>query len=113
MVVAPASGLGGPDCRDFLGHVDADRAPGDAPPAADTAGHVELIEPRGELVGQPLPVTPLDALAEVAAVDAGEFGVEAAVPAADALGILQTQIRDVFDAGAKAGRAHQRAVGAG
>ena len=40
----------------LLGDVDADRAPGDAAPAADAARRAELVDPVGQLVGHPLPV---------------------------------------------------------
>ena len=48
--------LGRADRRQLLGHVDPDRAPGDAAAAADAARAVELVVPGAELVGQPLAV---------------------------------------------------------
>src|SRR5437870_3323602 len=102
-----------PDGRDLLGHVDADRAPGDAAPATDTARDIELVKPGGELVGEPLPVAAPDARPEVTAMYPGELGIEAAIPPADALRVFQAQVSDVFHAGAKAGWTDERAVGAG
>ena len=53
----PRSRLGCRDRRRLLGDVDADGTPGDAPPAPDAAGRVELVPPRRELVRHPLAVT--------------------------------------------------------
>ena len=43
--------------RDLLGDIDADRAPGDAAPAAHAARFAELVVPAGELVREPLAIT--------------------------------------------------------
>src|SRR5208337_1066777 len=96
----------------FLGDVDAGGAPGDAPPAADTARHVELVVPGAQLVGQPMPVPRCTGLAHTAAVDVGEIELVAGRPVLPALGVLTGQIADVFGAGAVAGRAYHRAVAA-
>ncbi len=46
-----------PQLSDRIGEVDPDRAPGDAAAAPDTADLAELIDPRRQLVHQPLPVS--------------------------------------------------------
>src|SRR5690348_8288026 len=99
-----------PDGRDLLGHVDTDRAPRDAPPAADAAGNIELVVPRGELVREPLPVAPAGARPEVAAVDLCELRIEAAIPTSDSLGILQAQVGHILHTRAKTGWADERAI---
>ena len=64
-------------------------------------------------MGHPLPVARPRRLADDAAVDVGEVGVEAGVPHAVALGLLPGEVGDVLDGRAEAGGAHHRAVGAG
>src|SRR5210317_900046 len=70
-----------PDGIGLFGDVDADRAPGDAAPAADAAGVAELVVPGGELVGQPLAVAAARRVADHTAGDVGVRRVEAGVPA--------------------------------
>src|SRR3990172_11495039 len=57
------------DCRDLLGDVDPDRAPGDAAAAADAPRRAELVEPGAELVRHPLPVARAPRRADAAAVN--------------------------------------------
>ena len=68
------------DDRQLLADVDADRAPGDAPPAADAAARAELVPPGRELVGQPLAVAILAVRPERATRDLREPVGEAANP---------------------------------
>src|SRR5450755_841477 len=49
--------VAGADGGGLFGDVDADWAPGDAPATADAAGRAELVDPGGQLVRHPLPVT--------------------------------------------------------
>ena len=48
--------VGRADHRDLLGHVDPHRAPRDAAAAADAPARPELVDPRRELVREPLAV---------------------------------------------------------
>ena len=66
--------------QQLLADIDPDRAPRDAAPAADAAGHPELIPPGAELVGEPLAIAVLRPRPEVAAGHLGEPEREAAVP---------------------------------
>src|ERR1700756_371455 len=98
----------------FFGDVDTGGAPGDAPPAADTARHAELVVPGAQFVSQPMPVAGRAGLADAAAtVDVGEVELKARRPVPPPLGVVTGQIADVFGAGAKARRAHHRAIAAG
>ena len=101
------------DRQELVAHVDPDGAPRDAAPAADAAGHAELVPPGAELVRQPLAIAVLGAWPEVAAGHLGEPEVEAAVPGSLRDRLDPVEIRDLRDAGAEAGRAHECAVGAG
>ncbi len=98
---------------DFLGQIDADRTPGDASPAPDAAGRAELVDPRGQLVRQPLAVSRADLVPHIAAVHVAEVDVEARIPLPVALDMLARQIADFVDRTAETGRADHRAVGAG
>src|SRR6478609_8591753 len=98
------------DRRDLLGDVDADRAPRDAAPAADAARAAELVEPRGQLVGHPLPVARPGRGPDAAAVQAGVIDGEAGVPALPALDVLAAEIGHGLDVRAEARRAGHRAV---
>ncbi len=69
----------------FRRDVDADRAPGDAPAAADAAGTAELVVPGAELVTEPLPVPARPRLPHAPAVHVGEVQLEAGRPALPAL----------------------------
>src|SRR5271166_2713852 len=96
------------------GDVDAGGAPGDASATADAARHAELVVPRAQFVGQPMAITRRAGLADAAAaVDVGEVELETRRPVTPALGVLTGEVADVLGAGAKAGRAHHRAVAAG
>src|SRR5674476_973217 len=68
-----------PDGPDFLGEVDAHGAPGDTASAAHTTRTTELVDPGGQLVGQPLAVTRPGRGADAAAVQIGEIHAEAGV----------------------------------
>src|SRR5579862_4539475 len=97
----------------FLGDIDADRAPGDATPAADAARGAELVDPACKLVRDPLPVARAPALAYAAAVQIGEIQREAGIPFADALGRRTCEVAVILDGGAEAGRADHGAIAAG
>src|SRR3954451_17367697 len=111
-IVSIARPLACSDGCQLLGDVDPDRAPGDAPTAADAAGAPELVEPRPELVGEPLAVARVPRGADAAAVDVRVVDRVARVPFAGPLGV-PGQVGVVLDAGAEARRAHERAVAAG
>src|ERR1035437_818776 len=99
------------ECGGFGGDVDADRAPGNATPAADTAGTAELIPPMRQLMGHPLAVARARLGTHGAPVHVGEVAGEAGIPAPHALGALAVEVAVVLDGGAEAGRAHHGAVG--
>src|SRR6185503_19810693 len=80
------------NCADLLGDVDADRTPGDAASAADTAGGAELIDPVGQLVRHPLSVARLGRAAHRSAMDVGKIHGEAGVPSPLALGCAGQRI---------------------
>src|SRR5689334_524631 len=101
------------DGGQLLGHVDPDRAPRDAPPAADAPGAAELVVPGAELVRQPLTVTGARGRPYRAAVDVRVVDREAGVPASHALGVIPGHVGHVLDARAEARRADERAVAAG
>ena len=101
------------DGHELLADVDADRAPRDAAATPDAAGHPELVPPGAELVGQPLAVAVLDARPEVAAGHPGEAEGEAAVPGPLGDRLEAVEVGGLGDARAEAGRADERAVGAG
>src|SRR6478752_8499229 len=73
-------------CR-FLCDVDGDRAPSDAPSAADATGGAELVDPGRELVGHPLPVARAPPPTYAAAVRVGVLEGEAGVPQPGVLGL--------------------------
>ena len=100
------------DDRELLADVDADRAPGDAPAAADAAARPELVPPGRELVGQPLAVAVLAVRPERAAGDLGEAVGEARVPGPLGGRGRAVEVGPLDDARAEAGRADERAVGA-
>src|ERR1700757_3334960 len=59
------------------GDVDPSGAPGDASPATDATRHAELVVPRAQFVGQPVPVARGAGLADAAAaVNEGEIEFE-------------------------------------
>src|SRR5690349_21921810 len=92
--------IGSVRCSDrgqLLGHVDADRAPGDAAPAADAAGRAELVVPGAELVRQPLAVARPARRPDAAAVDVGVVDRVAGVPDPRALGALAREVGRVLD----------------
>src|ERR1700741_4987260 len=98
----------------FCGDVNAGGTPGDAPPAAYATRHTELVVPGAQFVGQPMPIARCAGLADAATtVDVGEIELETGRPVPPPLGVVTGQIADVFGAGAKARRAHHRAVAAG
>src|SRR5512144_362650 len=99
-------------CR-FFGDVDADRAPRDAPPTADTAGDPELIDPVRELVGHPLAITRADLPAHATAVNVGMAECEAGIPTLNALRNPAGKVGDIVNDEAEAGGADERAVAAG
>src|SRR5271165_3446083 len=78
--------IGGRHLRHFLGDVDAGRAPGDAPAAADAARHLKLVVPGAQLVGQPMPVPRSAGLANAALVHEREVEFEAGCPVLPAFG---------------------------
>src|SRR5205823_1913320 len=90
-IVSIAS-LRGADRAELLGHVDRDRAPGDAAAAADAARRPELVVPGAELVRQPLPVARAARRPDAAAVDVRVVDREAGLPGADALRRLAGQV---------------------
>src|SRR5690606_15863540 len=100
----------GLDRGELRGDVDADRTPGDAAATPDAPAHAELTDPRGELVGHPLAVALARVRPKLCAVDGRVLGGEARVPLAHALAALGPDDRALFDAVAKAGRTHERAV---
>ena len=71
-----------------------------------------LIDPRGQLVRQPLAVARADVGPHVPAGGVGMVEVEARIPEADPLAALAVKVGDVFDRVAEAGRADHGAVGA-
>src|SRR6266496_771451 len=105
--------LAGAECGQLLGDVDPNRAPRDAAPAADAAGAAELLVPGPELVREPLAVARASAGPDRAAVDVRMVDREAGVPGTCALRLVAGEARHVLDARAEAGRADERAVGAG
>ncbi len=105
--------LHGRHAEQRLAHVDADRAPRDAAPAAHAAVGAELVDPGAELVGQPLAVAVTDAGPEVAVRDAREVEREAGGPATLRLARRASQVGRLVDVAAEAGRADHRAAGAG
>src|SRR5579864_5486395 len=112
-IVRTAFSVGLAYCGDLLGDVDADRAPRDAPSAADAAGRSELVVPRRELVGHPLPVARPPGRADAAAVDVRVVDGEAGVPQPPPLRGRPFEIGLVLDRRAEAGRTDERAVAAG
>ena len=106
------SAVGGSDRRRFLGDVDADRTPGDAPTAADAARGPELIPPRTQLVGHPLAVAAAHRLANRSAVDVREVAREAGRPFPHPLTRVAVRRLRLDIITAEAGRAGQRAVAA-
>src|SRR6478736_8780382 len=80
---------------DLFDDVDPDRAPRDAAPAPDAAGRAELVDPRAELVRQPLPVARAGRRADRAAVDVRVVEGEARVPDALARRLSAGQVARV------------------
>src|SRR5579885_3834916 len=109
--VSDIRGLPLTERRELLGDVDADGAPGDAAAAADAARRAELVDPRGELVRQPLPVPGAPGRPDAAAVDVRVVEREARVPHPGALGVEAGEVGRVLDRGAEARRTDERAVG--
>ena len=106
--------VGRADRGQLLGHVDPDRAPGDAAPAADAAGGAELVVPGAELVRQPLAVARAAAGPDRAAVDVASSRPSSTSPRrGGARRVWPVEVGDVLDARAEAGRADHRAVAAG
>src|SRR5208283_3164241 len=99
-----------PNRPNFFRNVDAGRAPRYAPSAPYASRAAELVNPRGQLVGHPLPVAGLAGIANVAPVDVREPQRETRIPAPPALGVIASNIGDVFDGGAEARGAHHRAI---
>src|SRR5215208_2395515 len=100
------------DRRRLLGDVDRHRAPGDAAATADAAGGPELVDPGGELVSHPLAVPRARRVADAATVDVGVVEREAGVKQSHPLGLFASEVGDVLDGVAEAGRADQGAVAA-
>ena len=92
---------------DFLGEIDAYRAPSDASTATDAAGTAELIVPCAKLVRQPLPVARLGRLADATTMHVGKIHGEARVPTPPPLRMLAGKIGHVFHCRAEAGRQHR------
>ncbi len=107
--------VGRPDRGQLLGDVDADRAPGDAAPAADAPRGAELVDPGAELVREPLAVARPGRGPDGAAVDVASSRPRSRSPScasARPIAVLREYV-DVLDRGAEAGRADERAVAAG
>src|ERR1700747_412561 len=86
----------------LCGDVDPGGAPGDASPATDAPRHAELVVPRAQFVGQPVPVARGTGLPDAAtAVDVGEVEFEARRPMPPARGVLTGEVVDVLGGGAK------------
>ena len=100
------------DGRYFLGEVDADGAPRDAPPAPDAARRAELVPPGRQLVSQPLAVSRGGRGTYRPPVQVGVVEVEARRPGSLARD-LAGQCRRVTDVAAEAGGADQGAIPAG
>src|SRR5262249_6802996 len=109
----PGRGVGGADGGDLFGDIDAYGAPGNAATAADAAGAAELIDPGGQLVGEPLAITCPMRGAHAASVHVGVPHREAGVPAAPPRGLFPGEVGGVLNRGAEAGGTDQGAVGAG
>ena len=72
----------------FFSDVDAHRAPGNAAAATNTAGRSKLIDPRGQLVGEPLTISGAGAGPDITAVDVRKIEVEAGIPQPPSLGVF-------------------------
>jgi len=96
--------------RQLLGHIDPDRAPGNASAAADAAGRAELIDPRRKLMRQPHAVPILGCLANILPVDIPVLLCEAGIPQSGMCGVLMREVRRLLDLMAEAGRADHRTV---
>src|SRR5215472_2283734 len=97
----------------FLGDVDAHRAPGDAPAAANAARSAELIVPGAQLVGDPLAIAAGTRSPDTAAMQIGVVELEARRPVFPPLRVLAGEVAGVLGGRAVASRAHHRAVAAG
>src|SRR5262245_23326132 len=82
-------------CR-FLGDVDADRAPGDAPAAAHAPRCAELIVPGAQLVRDPLAVAAGTRGPDAATVQIGIVELEALRPVLPPLRVLAGQVAGVL-----------------
>jgi hypothetical protein len=67
----------------FFRQVDSDRTPCNAPPAANAARNIELVDPRRQFVRQPLPIPRANVIAHQAAIHVAEIDIEARVPLPD------------------------------
>src|SRR4029078_410240 len=105
------SRIRGRDREQFLAHVDADRAPRDAPATADATGGPEWSPPGRELVRQPLPIPVGNAGTEVVVTcDPSEAEREAAVPRPFTLAGDPIEVGRHRHARAEAGRTNEGAV---
>src|SRR5512133_3084947 len=100
------------DRRELLRDVDSRRAPGDAAPAPDAAGHAELVDPCRELVAHPLAVARPRVRPQAPAVDVRELERAARVPLPRPRRVPAREVGGVFDRRAEAGGADHRAVAA-
>lgn len=96
----------------LLGEIDPDRAPRDAPAAADAARLPELVVPRPELVGEPVPISRSDTRANDAGGEIRKLEREARVPPAPPFGVVAREVGHILDGRAEARRADHRAIGA-
>src|SRR6188472_3398221 len=94
--------VAGADRSRLLCDVDGDRAPSDAPSAADATGAAELVDPGRELVGHPLPVARAPAPTYAAPVRVGVLEGEAGIPQPRVLGLSAREVRGVLHGAAEA-----------
>ena len=98
---------------DLFGDVDANGTPGDTSSTAHTSGRTKLINPGGELMGQPVSITGSCGGPDTPSVNIGKVLGKARIPLAPAFGVRSSEVRDVFGRGAKTGGADHGAVAAG
>src|SRR5262245_26878477 len=102
-----------PDGADLFRDVDTHRTPRDAAAAADAARCFKLIDPGSQFMGHPLAIARVRREPNSTSVDVGMRSRETGIPPPPPLGMIPSQIRNLFDSAAEAGGTDHRAVCAG
>src|SRR5271157_3040726 len=102
-----------PYSPNLLGNIDPHRTPGNTTAAANTSRTAELVDPRSQFVGHPLPVARLGGGSDTSPMDIRKTLREAGIPPAPTLGVVTGYVAHIFHGCTEARRADHGAIGAG